>query len=170
MTVAAYGLNFKKTENLHPYELNAQQNTSRACYAMLIEDQSTKCPKCKNALTWKSHERIWTKDREVHQFTFRCDSCNREYLFKDNGIIEKTNVRDPVAESTAIRHGEIEAALARRCLECGGPLKNEVVPFVFRCEWCHQDYSLTEGGELRPRIADRSLPKPAMREFYAVHR
>ena len=93
---------------------------------MLIEDQSTKCPKCKNALTWKSHERIWTKEREVHQFTITCDSCDREYLFKDEGIIEKTHGRDPVAETVAIRHGEIEAALARHCLVCGAPLKNRI--------------------------------------------
>ncbi|MGA8857746.1 MAG: hypothetical protein WB643_11350, partial [Candidatus Bathyarchaeia archaeon] len=76
---------------------------------MFIEDQSTKCPKCKNALTWKSHERIWTEEREVHQFTFRCDSCNREYLFKDDKIIEKTHGRNPVGETTAIHHCEIEA-------------------------------------------------------------
>ena len=137
---------------------------------MLIEDQSTKCPKCKNPLTWKSHEKIWTKEREVHRFTFTCSSCNREYLFKDDAIIEKSHSRDPYAETKAIHHAEIEAALARRCLECGGPLKNETVPFVLRCDWCHQEYSLTEGGELQSRITNQPPLKPSMREYYAVHR
>jgi uncharacterized protein with PIN domain len=137
---------------------------------VLIEDQSTKCPKCKNPLTWKSHEKIWTKEREVHQFIFACDSCNREYLFKDDEIIEKTLGWNPVAETAAIHHGQIEAALHRRCLECGGPLKNGITLYVLRCEWCHQEYSLTEGGELQPRVVDQSLPKPSMREYYAVHR
>jgi|GEM_PF-3510411 uncharacterized protein with PIN domain len=56
---------------------------------MHFENQSTKCPKCKNDLTWKSHEKIWTKEREVHQFTFRCSSCNLGYLFKDDKTFEK---------------------------------------------------------------------------------
>jgi hypothetical protein len=49
-------------------------------------------------------------------------------------------------------------------------LKNGIALYVLRCEWCHQEYSLTEGGELQPRITDQSLPRPSMREFYAVHR
>jgi Zn finger protein HypA/HybF involved in hydrogenase expression len=137
---------------------------------VLVEDKSTKCPKCNNALTLKSYQKIWTKQREVHQFSFTCNSCNREYLFKDDVIIEKMQSRDSVAESAAIRQGEIEAALARRCLECGGPLKTGTRPYSLRCEWCHQEYSLTEGGDLRPRTLDQSMPKPVMREFYAVHR
>jgi uncharacterized protein with PIN domain len=136
---------------------------------VLFENQSTKCSKCKNPLIWRSHEKIWTKDREVHQFNFRCDSCNREYLFKDDRIIEKTHDRDPVAETAAIHDLQIEVALRRRCLECGGPLKNGVAPFVLRCEWCNQEYSLTEAGKLQPRHTDQPL-KPSMREFYAVHR
>jgi hypothetical protein len=137
---------------------------------VLIEDQSTKCPKCKNALTWKSHEKIWTKDRELDQFTFTCNSCNRDYLFKDDVICEKPHDRDSYAETRAIHDAEIEAALARRCPECGGRLNNGITLHLLRCEWCHQEYSLTEGGELQPRITNQSIPRPSMREFYAVHR
>jgi len=78
-------------------------------FAVLIEDESTKCPKCGNSLTWKSHEKIWTKERELDQFTFRCDSCNREYLFKDDTIIEKTHGRDTLAETTTKNYKSVAA-------------------------------------------------------------
>jgi uncharacterized protein YbaR (Trm112 family) len=129
---------------------------------VLIEDQSTKCPKCKNDLTWKSHEKIWTKERELDQFTFICNSCSREYLFKDDVIIEKTHGRDPVAESTAICHLEIEAALARRCPECGGPLNIGYGLHIFHCEWCQEKYQID--GELVPKPPE-PLPRKTLREY-----
>jgi len=78
---------------------------------MLFEEQSTKCPSCKTSLTWKSHIKRWDQGRLVDEFTFRCESCKREYEFKDDKVVEKKRGRDQLAESEAINF------LSRRTLD-----------------------------------------------------
>ena len=134
---------------------------------MIIEDQSSKCPNCKTSLTWKSHVKRWELGREAHEFTFSCESCKREYQFKDDRIIEKRPDKDPLAEALAIQHSQLYDAINRRCLNCGGPITNGGL--ALRCEWCHQEYSAIDG-YLQPKIIDQPQPRPSMREFYALHR
>ncbi|MGA8856305.1 MAG: hypothetical protein WB643_03955 [Candidatus Bathyarchaeia archaeon] len=83
------------------------RKSSKTEYALAVINQPT------TSVELATTEKIWTKEREAHQFTFRCDSCNGEYLFKDDEVIEKTHGRNPVGETTAIHHCEIEAALHR---------------------------------------------------------
>jgi nitrite reductase/ring-hydroxylating ferredoxin subunit len=134
---------------------------------MRFEDQSTKCPNCKGPLTWLSHVKQWKEGRQVDEFTFRCEPCNREYLFRDDQVTEKRQGRDTVAETIAIHHSELQAALKSRCTHCGGPITNGGSGYALRCEWCHQEYSLNDG-RLQPKTAAHPKPKPTMREFYAV--
>jgi C4-type Zn-finger protein len=56
---------------------------------MLIEDQSTKCPNCQKPLTWLSHVKRFPQPEAIHEFNFRCESCNREYQFKNNQLVGK---------------------------------------------------------------------------------
>jgi RNase P subunit RPR2 len=56
---------------------------------MLVEHEATKCPNCRSPLAWKSHTTLWEQGSEVHEFAFHCNSCSREYVFKDDRIIEK---------------------------------------------------------------------------------
>jgi ribosomal protein S27AE len=134
---------------------------------VLVERQLTKCPNCKNSLTWQSHVKRWEKSRQVQEFTFLCQTCNREYLFKDDKIVEKRPRRDPFVEELAIQNVQFLDATNRRCPQCGGPITN---PYgsTLRCGWCHQEYALSEG-QLQPKSADPPQAKPSLREFYAVH-
>ncbi len=136
---------------------------------MLFEAQSTKRPHYKRPLTWKSHVRLWEQAREVHEFNFQCDSCQRKDLLKDDQIVEKREGREPVAEASAIQRSRLRDALQRCCLNCGGPITNGVSAFILCWEWCHQEYTLTKG-ELTIQHTDQPQPKPSMRVFYAVHR
>jgi hypothetical protein len=122
---------------------------------LLFEDQETKCPGCKAPLTWLSHVKRWEQAREIHEFSFRCEACNREYEFKDNQLVERKQGRDPIAESTAIHQARLRDAQVRRCLNCGGPIVNWEGLSALRCEWCHQEYSWN-CGELQPS----SMPFP----------
>jgi hypothetical protein len=132
---------------------------------MLIEDTSTKCPHCKIALTWKSHIKRWEHGRCIHEFTFRCESCRREYLLKDDQVVEKKQGRDLSAENLAIQRGQLQDAINRRCIKCGGPITDGNGLYALRCEWCSQEYSII-GGELLPKIEPSPQPKPSMRQFY----
>jgi nitrite reductase/ring-hydroxylating ferredoxin subunit len=134
---------------------------------VLVKAQSTKCPNCKNPLTWQSHVKRWEKARQVEEFTFLCGSCNREYLFKDDKITEKRQSRDPFAEELAIQNGQFLDATNRRCPHCGGPITNPYAS-TLRCEWCRQEYALNEG-QLQPKSTDPPQHKASLREFYAIH-
>ena len=133
---------------------------------MLFEDQSTKCPSCKNPLTWKSHTKRWESVRLVDEFTFRCESCKREYEFKDDKVSEKKHARDPLAESEAIERTLLLAAINRRCGNCGGPIARSHGVAV-RCDWCHQDYKIING-ELEPNTEGPIASKLSMRDFYSL--
>lgn len=135
---------------------------------MRSEDPLTRCPNCKGSLTWKSHSTAYLNDHPVHEFTFRCEPCNREYLYRDGELQEKRMGRDEYAEAKAMLHGELEAALNRRCPTCGGPLNDGHASLILRCEWCHQEY-VTREGELSPRPPEPKR-KPLLRELAnAVH-
>lgn len=79
-------------------------------------------PACESGLSWKNHVKRWEQGREVSEFTFLCESCKGEYLFKDDQVIEKRLGRDHVAETIAIQHGQLQDVLQRRCPNCGGPV------------------------------------------------
>jgi hypothetical protein len=130
---------------------------------MLVEDQSTKCPNCQKPLTWLSHVKRYPQPEAIHEFNFRCDSCNREYQFKDNHLTEKAHERNLGREDEAVRHTELENGINRRCTDCGGPIKNRY-GLALRCDWCCQEYSLIEG-ELQARPTEQEPSKPTMREF-----
>jgi hypothetical protein len=98
----------------------------------------------------------------VYEFDFRCDSCKREYRFRDGKLRELKVERDPVAEHLAMRKAERDAVRNRRCSECGGPLDDWL-----SCEWCHCRYSV-DNGELVPKTEETPQPKPKMADFYAL--
>jgi DNA-directed RNA polymerase subunit RPC12/RpoP len=91
---------------------------------MLIEDQSTKCPNCKHPLTWLSHVKRCPQPEAIHEFNFRCDSCNREFQFKEGQLHEKAHERNLGREDEVARHSELEIGINRRCPDCGGRIKN----------------------------------------------
>jgi len=103
--------------------------------------------------------------RDVYEFGFRCDSCKREFRFKDGKLEGLKTQRDPIAELMAMREAEMGAIRTRRCPRCGGPLDDWLT-----CDWCHEHYSI-DNGELVPRIEDHLLKqrKPQMRELYALN-
>jgi nitrite reductase/ring-hydroxylating ferredoxin subunit len=103
--------------------------------------------------------------RDVYEFGFRCDSCKREYRFRDGKLKELKTQRDPFTELMAMRKAEIDTIRNRRCPHCGGPLDDWLT-----CDWCHEQYSI-DNGELVPRIEDHLLKqhKPQMREYYALN-
>jgi len=105
------------------------------------------------------------QDRDEYEFGFLCDSCKREFRFKDRKLEELKTQRDPFAELMAMREAEISAIRNRRCPHCGGSLDDWLT-----CDWCHEQYSI-DNGELVPRIEDhlRKQRKPQMREFYALN-
>jgi len=100
--------------------------------------------------------------RDVDELGFRCESCNREFRFREGRLKELKIERDPVAERIAMHKAEVDVARNRRCLRCGGPLDD-----FLTCEWCHERYSV-ESGELVPRIVDwlSQQHKSKMSEFY----
>lgn len=128
---------------------------------MLVEDSSTKCLACKNPLTWMGTGKRPYQGRDVYELDFRCDSCKREFRFRDGNLKELKVERDAVAEQLAMRRAEIDTVRNRRCLACGGPLDDWLT-----CEWCHEKYSV-DSGELIPRIEKAMRPKPRMHDFYA---
>jgi nitrite reductase/ring-hydroxylating ferredoxin subunit len=97
----------------------------------------------------------------VYEFDFRCDSCKREYRFRDGKLNEVTIERDAVAEHLAMRKAELDAVRNRRCPHCGGPLDDWLT-----CEWCHERYS-AENGELVSKTEELLKRKPRISEFYA---
>jgi DNA-directed RNA polymerase subunit M/transcription elongation factor TFIIS len=129
---------------------------------MLIEDQSTGCRNCKQPLTWLSHVKRYPQPEAIHEFNFRCESCNRKYQFKEGQLQEKALERNLRHEDEAVRHTELEIGINRRCPDCGGPIKNRH-GFALRCDWCYREYSLVDG-ELQARTLEQEL-KPTMREF-----
>jgi len=129
-----------------------------------IEDNSTNCFYCHKPLVWISRSKQLNQDREVYEFGFRCDSCNREFRFTDGKLKELKAQRDPFAELMAMREAEFGAIRNRRCPHCGGPLGEWLT-----CGWCHEQYSI-ENGELVPRTETLlKQRKPQMREFYALN-
>jgi len=103
--------------------------------------------------------------REVYEFDYRCDSCKREYRFKDGKLRKLKIERDPVAEHLAMRGAEMDTVRNRRCSKCGGPLDEWLA-----CEWCHERYSV-DNGELVPQIEELLKPrKPQTSDFYALQR
>jgi hypothetical protein len=100
----------------------------------------------------------------VYEFDFRCDSCKREYRFR-NGTLNGLKIeRDPVAEHLAMHEAEIDTFRNRRCPNCGGPLDNWLA-----CDWCHERYTV-DNGELVPRTEEPPQAKPKISDFYALQR
>ena len=136
---------------------------------MLFEDDSTKCPTCKNPLTWQSHITRSEQAGEVHEFTFRCESCRREYCYKNHELTEKQPKGDPAADALAVEHGQLLAAINRRCPNCGGPITNPNGLYLFRCVWCHEEYRVIDG-ELRVAPPPAPQPKTTLKEVAnAIH-
>lgn len=44
----------------------------------------------------------------MYEFEFRCDSCKREYRFRDGKLRELKTERDPVAENLAMLKAEMD--------------------------------------------------------------
>jgi hypothetical protein len=86
----------------------------------------------------------------VYEFGFECESCKKEYRFREGKFSEILKERDTVAELTAMHNAEIDSALNRRCPECGGPLKNGNGYGFLTCQWCYALYVVRDG-ELVPR-------------------
>lgn len=123
---------------------------------MQFKDKLSECAYCNKPLVWVSRITRWYEDRKIQDFTFRCDVCKREFLYRDNRLFEKKPVRNEVGAVTAIRKLEHKDALNRRCTECGGPLTNDVSGF--QCVWCNEKYILTEG----VLVTKPPEPKPRM--------
>ena len=131
---------------------------------MQFETNSTGCLNCHKPLLWISRSKRSRQGRDVYEFDFRCDSCKREFRFRDGMLKELSNERDPVAENLAMRQAEIDTIRNRRCPSCGGPLDNWLA-----CEWCHERYS-AENGELVPKIEQLlKQRKPRISEFYVLN-
>jgi C4-type Zn-finger protein len=79
---------------------------------MLIEDQSTKCPNCKQPLTWLSHVKRYPQPEAIHEFNFRCESCSREYQFKEGQLGEKA-----LEGNLGVEDEESNTAASERALE-----------------------------------------------------
>ncbi|MGA3108078.1 MAG: hypothetical protein ABSD99_01255 [Candidatus Bathyarchaeia archaeon] len=132
---------------------------------MEIDHNSTDCLDCHKPLVWISRSKRLLEGRDVDELGFRCDSCKREYRFREGRLKELKIERDPAAERMAMQKAEVDTVRNRRCPHCGGPLDD-----FLTCEWCHESY-VVESGELVPRIEDNLLGqhKPQMREFYALN-
>jgi len=117
---------------------------------------------CQKPLVWISRSRQLHQNGEVYEFDFHCDSCKREFRFRDGKLKQLTIERDPVAEHIAMRKAEIDTIRNRCCPHCGGPLDD-----WFTCGWCHERYSV-DNGELVPRIQKQLQLKPKMSDFYAL--
>jgi len=135
---------------------------------MLFEDKSTKCPACKGPLIWQSHITRSEETEQVHEFTFQCGSCNREYHYRDFELKEKRPKRDPAAEALAVERSQLLVAANRRCPDCGGPITGLNGLYVFHCDWCHEEYRIIEG-ELRV-APPPPQPKMTLKDFAsAIH-
>lgn len=97
----------------------------------------------------------------MYELDFRCETCKREYRFRDGKLKELKIERDLIAEQMAMRRAELGAFRSRRCLSCGGPLDDWL-----NCDWCHRRFSV-ESGELVLRTEEALQPKPKMSDFYA---
>ena len=126
---------------------------------MEFDDNSTECVDCRKPLVWISRIKRLHQGREVHEFDFRCDSCKREFRFRDGKLKELKNDRDPVAEHIAMRQAEIDTVRNQRCPHCGGPLDDWLT-----CDWCHERYSV-DNGELMPRIQEQLQHKAKVSDF-----
>ncbi len=133
---------------------------------MDIDANSTDCLDCHKPLVWVSRSKRLLQGRDVDELGFRCDSCKREYRFREGRLKELKIERDPVAERMAMHKAEVDTVRNRRCPNCGGPLDE-----FLACEWCHESYSV-ENGELIPRIQEllAKQHKPKISEFYATQR
>jgi hypothetical protein len=129
-----------------------------------IESNSTNCFDCHKPLVWMSRSKRLDQSRDVYEFDFRCDSCRSEYRFRNGKLRQLKIERDPVAEHVAMYNAETDSVRNRRCPNCGGPLDN-----WFRCDWCHESYSV-DSGELVPRSEEHLRLKPKMSDFYAIQR
>jgi hypothetical protein len=125
---------------------------------MIFEDQSTKCRTCKKPLTWISHSKRWQGTTQIDEFSFQCESCNREYQYVNDKLHEKKQERDTIAETIAMLHSQKEEALSRRCFLCGGPINEQL-----SCKWCQQEYVFNEG-HLMPH-SPQEVRKPTLREL-----
>jgi len=99
----------------------------------------------------------------VYDLDFRCDSCKREFCFRDGKLQQLSNERNPVAENLAMRKAEMDSIRTHRCPACGGPLD-----IWLTCEWCHERY-LAEKGELVPKIEELLKQRKPLSEFYALN-
>jgi len=86
-------------------------------------------------LVWISRSKQLLQGREVEELGFRCDSCKREFRFRESRLKELKSERDPVAEKMAVHKAEIDTVRNRRCPNCGGPLDD-----FLTCESCHERY------------------------------
>jgi hypothetical protein len=109
-SIATAGLSCERTEGLFRCEL---KRLAGSC-EMSFDGHLTKCTNCKSPLAWQSHVKRWEQASELQEFTFLCNSCKREYMFKDDKFIEKELVRDPLAQTLAVNHSEL---LVRRRAE-----------------------------------------------------
>jgi Zn finger protein HypA/HybF involved in hydrogenase expression len=135
---------------------------------MRFEDKRTKCSRCKTPLIWLSHIKRWEQDRQVDEFTFHCEKCKREYLYKNDEIVEKGTERNLLAEHEALARFEFRNATNRRCPKCGGPITNFGSLFVLECEWCHERYRITEGElQISPPPPQ---PRMTLKDFAELYR
>jgi uncharacterized protein with PIN domain len=130
---------------------------------MLLEDKTTRCPKCDGPLTWRGRVRRWAEDREVEEFVFACEPCGKQLVFRDGRLFERRPVRDTAAETTEIRRLEHSAAEGRRCDRCGGPIFPDARGYW--CGWCHQTYELRDG-VFTPAVFLEPRKRPRMADFY----
>ena len=130
--------------------------------SLQLHTNSTECTDCNKPLVWINRSRRLIKNREIEELEFRCDSCQKHYLYRDRILKEKMLERDEVAEIAAMHSAEFEAVRNRRCPHCGGPLDD-----FLTCDWCHESYSV-DSGELIPRTEEPLHLKPRMSDFYAI--
>ncbi|MGA2625985.1 MAG: hypothetical protein ABSF63_02860 [Candidatus Bathyarchaeia archaeon] len=87
-----------------------------------IGSNATDCFECHKPLVWVTRSKRLIQGRNVDELHFRCDSCKREYRFREGMLREMKIERDPVAEELAMQEAEIDTVRNRRCSRCGGPL------------------------------------------------
>ncbi|MGA2790328.1 MAG: hypothetical protein ABSF00_06135 [Candidatus Bathyarchaeia archaeon] len=129
---------------------------------MEIDSNSTDCLDCHKPLVWINRSKRLLQGRDVDELGFRCDSCKREFRFREGRLKELKTEPDPVAERIVMHQAEIDTVRNRRCPHCGGPLD-----VFLTCEWCHERYSV-KSGELVPRSEEPMQLKPKMRDYYAI--
>jgi C4-type Zn-finger protein len=70
---------------------------------MIIEEKTTKCPHCLKPLTWLSHTKQWTSNGEIDEFTFQCEQCKVQYMFRNDELTEKPPSRNPAPLDVLLR-------------------------------------------------------------------